>query len=171
MSRLGRCSRSVYHTAREASSRAMHHGRGARTLISHETDFRGLSLSSCRSSMPRRALYNVSPVPLPSASQRVALLFCASSPRLVVPSFSSAFCRAEYPNPWRLSMSSGARNSATLSCLRWKEPPGFARRDARRANVMLLAIPMLTESTIVSTSVANLNACYLTFTVGRFPDL
>ena len=63
--------------------------------MTQDTDFRGLSLSSFLSSIPRKALYKVSPVPLPSASHKTALLFFVSSPKFVAPSFPSAFWRVE----------------------------------------------------------------------------
>jgi hypothetical protein len=118
------------------------------TLISHETDFLGLSDSSFRSSMPRIALYRVSPADFPSASHSAALLFLASSPRFVAPSFSFAFWRVECPKPWRSSISNGARTCGTSSSLRWNDPAGLALRVAMRASCIFSAMPMLTMACV-----------------------
>jgi len=130
------------------------------TLISQDTDLRFLSLSSFLSSTPLTALYSVSPVPLPNASHNTPLLFSLSSPNLVTPSFSNAFCFADRPNPCRSDISKGTRNSSTRAGRRWYEPAGLARRVAKRERSMLCAIPMLTAN-IVRTKTTNNSNAYL----------
>ena len=73
--------------------------REPRTFISQDTDFLGLSDTNFLSSTPLNALCSISPVPFPSASNKAPLGFCASSPSELVPSFSTAFCLVECPNP------------------------------------------------------------------------
>lgn len=72
---------------------------GSRTFISQDTDFLGLSDVNFLSSTPLNVLYNISPVPFPNASHKMALDIFASSPSELVPSFSTTFCLLEFPNP------------------------------------------------------------------------
>src|SRR5712671_2314122 len=101
MSPLGHRSRIVYRTEYGLVPVDQGDSGGFLTLISQETDLRGLSLSNLRSSTPRMALYSVSPVDFPRASHNAALLRPASSARLLVPKFSWAFSRAALPKPCR----------------------------------------------------------------------
>jgi len=73
--------------------------REPRTFISQDTDFLGLSDVNFLSSTPLNALYNISPIPFPNASNKTPLGFCISSSSELVPIFSTAFCLVEFPNP------------------------------------------------------------------------